>query len=73
MVILCRTAVWQWLVFSASAQLIDKTGVSFITNKVGIARKLFSTGSTEVSRQLMAQCAKDIRKVSLELGGNARS
>ncbi|MQK22022.1 aldehyde dehydrogenase family protein, partial [Escherichia coli] len=29
------------------------------------------TGSTEIGRQLMAQCAQDIKKVSLELGGNA--
>ncbi|EMY8182058.1 aldehyde dehydrogenase family protein, partial [Pseudomonas aeruginosa] len=29
------------------------------------------TGSTEIGRQLMAECAKDIKKVSLELGGNA--
>ncbi len=36
-----------------------------------IVRKLSFTGSTEVGRQLMAQCAKDIKRVSLELGGNA--
>ena len=36
-----------------------------------LVRKLSFTGSTEVGRQLMAQCAKDIKKVSLELGGNA--
>jgi len=36
-----------------------------------IVRKLSFTGSTEVGRQLMAECAKDIKKVSLELGGNA--
>jgi succinate-semialdehyde dehydrogenase/glutarate-semialdehyde dehydrogenase len=36
-----------------------------------IVRKLSFTGSTEVGSQLMAQCAKDIKKVSLELGGNA--
>lgn len=34
-------------------------------------RKLSFTGSTEIGRQLMAQCAHDIKKVSLELGGNA--
>ena len=34
-------------------------------------RKLTFTGSTEVGRQLMAQCADTIKKVSLELGGNA--
>ena len=36
-----------------------------------IVRKLSFTGSTEVGRLLMAQCAATIKKVSLELGGNA--
>lgn len=36
-----------------------------------LVRKLSFTGSTEIGRELMAQCAKDIKKVSLELGGNA--
>ena len=34
-------------------------------------RKLSFTGSTEVGRILMAQCAPTIKKLSLELGGNA--
>jgi len=34
-------------------------------------RKLSFTGSTEVGRQLMAQCAPTLKKLSLELGGNA--
>ncbi|MCU0906213.1 MAG: NAD-dependent succinate-semialdehyde dehydrogenase [Rhodobacteraceae bacterium] len=34
-------------------------------------RKLTFTGSTEVGRILMRQCAHDIKKLSLELGGNA--
>lgn len=33
--------------------------------------KLSFTGSTEVGRTLMAQCATTIKKLSLELGGNA--
>jgi len=36
-----------------------------------IVRKLSFTGSTEVGRKIMAQCADTIKKVSLELGGNA--
>ncbi len=36
-----------------------------------IVRKLTFTGSTEVGRILMRQCADDIKKLSLELGGNA--
>lgn len=34
-------------------------------------RKLSFTGSTEVGRVLMAQCAPTLKKISLELGGNA--
>jgi succinate-semialdehyde dehydrogenase/glutarate-semialdehyde dehydrogenase len=34
-------------------------------------RKLSFTGSTEIGRVLMAQCADTIKKLSLELGGNA--
>ena len=34
-------------------------------------RKFSFTGSTEIGRELMAQCAHTIKKVSLELGGNA--
>jgi succinate-semialdehyde dehydrogenase/glutarate-semialdehyde dehydrogenase len=36
-----------------------------------IVRKLTFTGSTEVGRVLMQQCAPTIKKLSLELGGNA--
>lgn len=36
-----------------------------------IVRKLSFTGSTPVGRLLMSQCANQIKKVSLELGGNA--
>jgi len=36
-----------------------------------VVRKLSFTGSTEVGRTLMAQCAPTIKKLSLELGGNA--
>ncbi|WP_416192104.1 NAD-dependent succinate-semialdehyde dehydrogenase [Neisseria sp. CCUG12390] len=34
-------------------------------------RKFSFTGSTAVGRKLMAQCADTVKKVSLELGGNA--
>ena len=36
-----------------------------------IVRKLSFTGSTEVGKLLMQQCAGTVKKVSLELGGNA--
>jgi len=36
-----------------------------------IVRKLSFTGSTEIGKILMAQCAGTIKKLSLELGGNS--
>src|SRR6202049_5219087 len=36
-----------------------------------IVRKLGFTGSTAVGKLLMEQCARTVKKVSLELGGNA--
>jgi len=36
-----------------------------------IVRKLSFTGSTQVGKLLMQQCAETVKKVSLELGGNA--
>jgi succinate-semialdehyde dehydrogenase/glutarate-semialdehyde dehydrogenase len=36
-----------------------------------VVRKLTFTGSTEIGKKLMAQCAGTVKKLSLELGGNA--
>ncbi|MEJ2603031.1 MAG: NAD-dependent succinate-semialdehyde dehydrogenase [Gammaproteobacteria bacterium] len=36
-----------------------------------IVRKLSFTGSTEIGKLLMEQCAGTVKKISLELGGNA--
>jgi len=36
-----------------------------------LVRKFSFTGSTAVGKQLMAECASTVKKVSLELGGNA--
>jgi succinate-semialdehyde dehydrogenase / glutarate-semialdehyde dehydrogenase len=36
-----------------------------------IVRKLTFTGSTAIGKKLMAQCAGTMKKISLELGGNA--
>ncbi|MBI0162362.1 NAD-dependent succinate-semialdehyde dehydrogenase [Bartonella sp. M0283] len=51
------------------------TGKSSTIGKVltdsHIVRKLSFTGSTEVGRTLMAECAPTIKRISLELGGNA--
>ncbi|MCG9071539.1 aldehyde dehydrogenase family protein, partial [Laribacter hongkongensis] len=70
----------------ALAVLAERAGVpagvfSVITGAAGeigaeltgsaIVRKFSFTGSTEVGRQLIAQCAGTVKKVSMELGGNA--
>ncbi len=36
-----------------------------------VVRKISFTGSTEIGKVLMAQCAGTVKKLSLELGGNA--
>ena len=56
-------------VFSVVTGSASEIGGELTSNP--IVRKLSFTGSTEIGRQLMAECAKDIKKVSLELGGNA--
>ncbi len=69
----------------ALAELANRAGIpagvfNVVTGSAGavggeltsnpLVRKLSFTGSTEIGRQLMEQCAKDIKK-SPELGGNA--
>lgn len=46
-----------------------ETGAEITSNP--LVRKLSFTGSTEVGRTLLAQCAPTIKKTSMELGGNA--
>ncbi|MGD8369088.1 MAG: NAD-dependent succinate-semialdehyde dehydrogenase, partial [Desulfobacterales bacterium] len=70
----------------ALAELADRAGVpagvfNVVTGDSGRigrtftedarVRKLTFTGSTEVGKQLIAQCADTVKKVSMELGGNA--
>jgi succinate-semialdehyde dehydrogenase/glutarate-semialdehyde dehydrogenase len=71
----------------ALAELAERAGIpkgviNIITASHGVAvggeltsnplvRKLSFTGSTEVGKLLMSQCAATVKKVSLELGGNA--
>ncbi|WP_426151781.1 NADP-dependent succinate-semialdehyde dehydrogenase [Pseudomonas sp. DC3000-4b1] len=70
----------------ALAELAERAGIpkgvfNVVTGSAGevggeltgnpTVRKLSFTGSTDIGRQLMAECAADIKKVSLELGGNA--
>lgn len=47
----------------------EEIGGELATNST--VRKLTFTGSTEIGRRLMEQCAGTIKKLSLELGGNA--
>jgi succinate-semialdehyde dehydrogenase/glutarate-semialdehyde dehydrogenase len=56
-------------VFSVLPGASSVVGDELATNPT--VRKLTFTGSTEVGRELMAKCAGTIKKVSLELGGNA--
>ena len=70
----------------ALAELAERAGVpkgvfNVITGAAGeiggeltsnpLVRKLSFTGSTETGKLLMAQCAGTVKKISLELGGNA--
>lgn len=70
----------------ALAELAERAGLpagllSIITGKAGaiggemtsspLVRKLTFTGSTEIGKELMVQAASTVKKVSLELGGNA--
>ncbi len=49
----------------------DSSAVGKVLCASDTVRHLSFTGSTEVGRILMAQCAPTIKKLSLELGGNA--
>ncbi|HRW71658.1 NAD-dependent succinate-semialdehyde dehydrogenase [Ottowia sp.] len=50
---------------------IDAPAIGKVLCESDIVRHLSFTGSTEVGRILMAQCAPTVKKLSLELGGNA--
>lgn len=56
-------------VFSIVTGSASEIGKEMTSN--AIVRKFSFTGSTEVGRVLMAQSANQIKKISLELGGNA--
>jgi succinate-semialdehyde dehydrogenase/glutarate-semialdehyde dehydrogenase len=49
----------------------DSRAVGKVLCESDVVRHLSFTGSTEVGRVLMKQCAPTIKKLSLELGGNA--
>jgi succinate-semialdehyde dehydrogenase/glutarate-semialdehyde dehydrogenase len=56
-------------IVTGDAQDAPEIGREMTSNP--LVRKLGFTGSTEVGKLLMAQCAGQVKKVSLELGGNA--
>jgi succinate-semialdehyde dehydrogenase/glutarate-semialdehyde dehydrogenase len=49
----------------------DARAIGGVLTASPTVRKLSFTGSTEVGRLLMAQCAPTVKRLSLELGGNA--
>jgi len=70
----------------ALAELADRAGIpkgvfNIVTGKAAaiggemtanpFVRKLTFTGSTEIGKKLMAQCAPTMKRISMELGGNA--
>jgi succinate-semialdehyde dehydrogenase / glutarate-semialdehyde dehydrogenase len=50
---------------------VDAAAIGAELTSNTLVRKLTFTGSTAVGKKLMAQCAPTLKKVSLELGGNA--
>ena len=50
---------------------LDAPAIGQVLCGSDVVRHLSFTGSTEVGRILMAQCAPTVKKLSLELGGNA--
>ncbi|WP_029221124.1 aldehyde dehydrogenase family protein [Xanthomonas cassavae] len=49
----------------------DARAIGGVLTASPLVRKLSFTGSTGIGRQLMQQCAPTVKKLSLELGGNA--
>jgi succinate-semialdehyde dehydrogenase / glutarate-semialdehyde dehydrogenase len=84
--VVCRPASQTPFSATALAELAHRAGIpkgvfNIITGSAGemgaeltsnpIIRKLSFTGSTEVGKLLIEQCAGTVKKVSMELGGNA--
>jgi succinate-semialdehyde dehydrogenase/glutarate-semialdehyde dehydrogenase len=82
----CKPAMQTPYSALAMAELAERAGVpkgvfSVVTGSAAaiggemtsnpIVRKITFTGSTEIGKKLMQQCAGTLKKVSLELGGNA--
>jgi succinate-semialdehyde dehydrogenase/glutarate-semialdehyde dehydrogenase len=56
-------------VFNVVTGRPEEIGAEFTSNP--LVRKLSFTGSTGVGKKLMAQCSSTLKKLALELGGNA--
>ena len=84
--VVCKPANATPLSAYAFAELAERAGVpagviNLVTGRTAeigkeltgnpIVRKLTFTGSTEVGKQLMAECAATVKRTSMELGGNA--
>jgi succinate-semialdehyde dehydrogenase / glutarate-semialdehyde dehydrogenase len=84
--VVCKPATATPLSALALAELAARAGIpagviNIVTGDTGgigaeltgnpLVRKLTFTGSTEVGRQLLAQCAATVKRTSMELGGNA--
>jgi succinate-semialdehyde dehydrogenase / glutarate-semialdehyde dehydrogenase len=84
--LVCKPATQTPFSALAMAELADRAGIpagvfNVLTGSAAAiggemtanptVRKLTFTGSTEVGKKLMAQCAGTVKKLSLELGGNA--
>ena len=84
--VVCKPANETPLSAFAFAELAERAGVpagvinivAGVTREIGaeltsnpIVRKLTFTGSTEVGKLLMQQCAGTVKRTSMELGGNA--
>jgi succinate-semialdehyde dehydrogenase/glutarate-semialdehyde dehydrogenase len=84
--VVCKPANETPLSAFATAELAERAGVPAgvinilggITREIGaemtgnpIVRKLTFTGSTQVGKLLMEQCAGTVKRTSMELGGNA--
>lgn len=84
--VVCKPATATPLSALALAELAARAGIpagviNIVTGDTGgigaeltgnpLIRKLTFTGSTEVGRQLLAQCAATVKRTSMELGGNA--
>ena len=54
-----------------TADSANSIAIGKVLCESSVVRHLSFTGSTEVGRLLMAQCAPTVKKLSLELGGNA--